>query len=147
MEGAVAIDRVSKALSFVLWTATATKLLLHGYRREALLALSCSLTALLWGACSWARRRFYVRHARWLTAAVLLQAHAVASAVCLAGYALTSGARRCGMGCCTPQRCRLLLHMPPAARLLSDPSCSASRAHRSSAGTATMHCALPGSWR
>lgn len=74
-----------------MWLAGSTRFLYHGQNFEAGLALSNVLTHSLALALSCWRRCCYVRRARWLVAVGVLQAHVVASAVCLVGCAMMAG--------------------------------------------------------
>lgn len=74
-----------------MWGAAGAKLASRGFILHAALAASCCLSSASLLAYSCWRRCCYTRRAAALTAAALLQAHAVAAAVCLSGFQLMAG--------------------------------------------------------
>ena len=94
MQQAIAMNHVSQVTAILTWGASGLRLAMHSLRTEALLAASCCLmySALPTASC-W-RRGTYLRHARYLTAAVLAQSHGAAAYISATGYSMMAG--RCG---------------------------------------------------
>jgi hypothetical protein len=103
MEQAIAMTQVSQVTAILTWGASGLRLAMHSLRAEALLATSCCLvyTALLAASC-W-RRGAYLRHARYLTAAALVQSHGAAAYISATGYSMMAG--RCVWGACMGRVC------------------------------------------